>query len=134
MKKIIVTIAFFSLSLAVNAQEPVNENKGNQAPPSSGKAINEKGVSSVKTRSLTKKTNTTKEGVPAGSSSITPANDNIEQHKPQQEPKKEIKDPKKGSSSEKAINEKGVSSVKTRNLKKRPKAVPSKTATTDTKK
>lgn len=131
MKKIVVTIALFSLSGLIYGQEPVKENNTSKTPPTSGKAINEKGVSPVKTRGLTKKSSTANESKPvADTATVTPTQENLDQNKPQTEPKKEKKEPKKGTGTQKSINEKGVSSPKTRGTKNKKEATPTNTTIT----
>lgn len=131
MKKIIIVITLFSFPILVNAQEPVKENNSSKTPPASGKAINEKGVSSVKTRGLTKKSSSKPEAaIVVDSSNIVPIQKTEHQDKPQTEPKKEKKEPKKETGSQKAINEKGVSSIKTRKVKPQKKASSTQTTTT----
>lgn len=135
MNKLIIAIALFSIQALVNAQEPVKENNSvAKTPPSSSKAINEKGVSPVKTRGLTKKS----VNAPAPAAETTtaaPIDESVNQDKPQQtEPvkeKKEKKNPKKGTTTEKAINEKGVSPPKTRDLKAKSKSSSTNSTTTE---
>jgi hypothetical protein len=135
MKQIIIAIALFSLPVLVNAQEPVKENNSSKTPPSSGKAINEKGVSSVKTRGLTKKsTSKTEDSSKQDSAFVQPVQKTDEQDKPQADPKKDKKEPKKESGTQKSINEKGVSSPKTRGAKNQRKSAVTQTTTIEPKK
>ena len=103
---------------ALNAQEPVKENKGTNTPPTTEKSISEKGISHPKGRGITAKKKT-EETVQPSPSVVTPVKESKTEQTPQEDPKKkDKKDVKEGTSTNKSISEKGVSTHKKRSAAK----------------
>lgn len=131
--KNLALILLFMAPFAISAQEPAKDSKSGNTPPSTQKGISEKGI---KGRGLTPK-KSADESTPAPPASTT--EDQKVEQTPQEDPKtkdktKDKKDPKSGTTTEKAISEKGVSSNKKKRSvsKSKDSSAPANTTVTAT--
>lgn len=133
MKNLAVVLLLIS-PFVINAQEPTKEKNGIKTPPTNEKSISEKGISHSKGRGLTvKQASTTTTPTPA----VNTTEATKKEQTPQEDPKnkeKDKKDPKEGTSTKKAITEKGITSTKKKRSAPiaKPKEKPAPATTTAT--